>query len=192
MAWTLPSQAQTARQILDTAVAEFAAARIESSVARFDDLVVRYPDDMPYLWQRGIALYYAERWDDCVAQFEAHRLVNPDDVENAAWHYLCVARRDGVASAEAELLPVGTDFRVPMREVYELYRGALSPEQVLAATNDSLSRFYGHLYVGLWYEAQGDEDEASAHLTEAAGDEYARPGLYMHMVARVHRALPAR
>jgi len=73
---------------------------------------------MPQLWQRGIALYYAGRYDDCRKQFEAHRTVNPDVVENAAWHFLCVARADSVAAARAALLPVGPDRRVPMHEVY--------------------------------------------------------------------------
>ena len=61
------------------------------------------PDEAPYLWQRGIALYYAGRYDDCRRQFESHRSVNPDDVENAAWHFLCVARAESPAKARAAL-----------------------------------------------------------------------------------------
>ena len=77
---------------LDRAVAEFEQGRFGASVAAFDELARLMPDRAPHLWQRGIALYYAGRYADCRRQFESHRTVNPDDVENAAWHFLCVAR----------------------------------------------------------------------------------------------------
>jgi tetratricopeptide (TPR) repeat protein len=80
--------------LLDAAVADFERGRIDESVAKFNQLVTVAPRAMPQLWQRGIALYYAGRYDDCRKQFEAHRTVNPDDVENAAWHFLCVARAE--------------------------------------------------------------------------------------------------
>ena len=123
--------AQDSPALLNDAVSEFAAGRIEVSLERFDRLVEVDPDGMPYLWQRGIALYYAERWDDCRAQFEAHRAVNPNDVENAVWHFLCVARQETPARAQELLLPVGHDLRVPMGEIYHLYRGVSSPKAVL-------------------------------------------------------------
>lgn len=53
--------------------------------------------------------------------------MNPNDVENAAWHFLCVARAESPEQARAALLPVGSDRRVPMRQIYEMFRGTLSP-----------------------------------------------------------------
>jgi hypothetical protein len=38
--------------------------------------------------------------------FYAGRTVNPNDVENAAWHFLCVARAESPEKARAALLPV--------------------------------------------------------------------------------------
>jgi lipoprotein NlpI len=144
---------------------------------------------MPQLWQRGIALYYAGRYDDCRKQFEAHRTVNPADVENAAWHFLCVARAESPAKAKAALLPVGADARVPMRQVYELYKGAMTPQQVLDAGGTGLGgQFYASLYVGLYYEAIGDAARARTALETAASDRFRTSGGYMHMVARVHVA----
>lgn len=176
-----------ARVLLDRAVAEFERGRILESVASFDELVTRAPELMPQLWQRGIALYYAGRHRDCRLQFEAHRTVNPDDVENAAWHFLCVARAESPARARAALLPVGPDPRVPMRQVYEMLRGTMEPAQVLAAADARPSaEFYAHLYLGLYYEALGDSGRAREHITHAAADRYAGAGSYMHMVARVH------
>lgn len=180
---------QDPNALLDRAVDEFERGRIESSVAAFDELVKVAPRAMPQLWQRGIALYYAGRFDDCRKQFEAHRTVNPNDVENAAWHFLCVARAETPQKAKAALLPVGPDARVPMREVYELYRGAMTPDQVLRAAGSNPSgQFYGNLYVGLYYEATGDAARARTVLEVAAQDRFAPLGGYMHMVATVHVA----
>jgi lipoprotein NlpI len=184
------TRGQNPRDVLDRAVADFEAGRVVESANGFDTLVKLAPEAMPQLWQRGIALYYAGRFSDCRAQFEAHRRVNPDDVENAAWHFLCVARADSPEKARSALLPVGPDSRVPMREVYEMFRGKLRPEDVLKAAGSSSSgQFYAQLYVGLYFEAIGDKRRALEHITAAANDRFASPGLYMHMVAKVHLGL---
>ena len=176
--------------MLDRAVAHFEAGRIAESAAEFDRLVKADPAGMPYLWQPGIVLYYAGRYADCRQQFERHRTVNPDDVENAAWHFLCVARAESPARARMALLPVGPDARVPMRQVYEMFRGAATPDEVVrAAGAQPAAQFYGQLYLGLYFEAMGDGRRALEHITAAAADRYARAGGYMHMVARVHLAL---
>ena len=180
--------AQTSpRVLLDRAVAEFAKGRIAESVAAFDELARIAPGEAPYLWQRGIALYYAARYKDCRAQFESHRTVNPDDVENAAWHFLCVARGESPAAARAALLPVGPDPRVPMREVLEMFRGSIGADAVLkAAGTRPQARFYAHLYIGLYSEATNDAARARQHIEAAADKQFADAGGYMHMVAMVH------
>lgn len=185
-----PAAAQRPQELLDRAVAHFEAGRIAESAADFDRLVQADPAGMPYLWQRGIVLYYAGRYADCRQQFERHRTVNPDDVENAAWHFLCVARAESPVRARAALLPVGPDSRVPMRQVYEMFRGAATPEEVLrAAGAQPAAQFYAQLYLGLYFEATGDARRAFEHITAAAADRYASAGGYMHMVARVHLTL---
>ena len=55
-AQTIP---QNTRTLLDRAVASFAAGRVAQSAAEFDELARLVPDQAPYLWQRGIAQYYA-------------------------------------------------------------------------------------------------------------------------------------
>jgi lipoprotein NlpI len=184
---SVSAQPASTQQLLDRAVAAFEQARIAESVAAFDELVKLRPDLAPRLWQRGIALYYARRFADCRAQFESHRTVNPNDVENAAWHFACVARAESPRAAKEALLPVGPDSRRPMREVYQMFQGALTPDQVLAAAGSALdAQFYAHLYVGLYDEAVGDDRGALRELTTAADERFAPPGGYMHMVARVH------
>jgi lipoprotein NlpI len=191
---TVPVSAQSPPAIFDRAVADFKNGRFVESAAAFDTLVKAVPAQAPYLWQRGIALYYAGRYDDCRRQFESHRAVNPDDVENAAWHFLCVARAESPAKARAALLPVGPDARAPMREIYQMFRGTLAPEQVLSAAGSQPdAQFYSHLYVGLYFDALGMNDRARELITIAAADRFERYGGYMHMVARVHlRSLTSR
>jgi lipoprotein NlpI len=167
----------------------FLTNRVEESLVAFDRLAAD-AEAMPYLWQRGIAQYYAGKFAEGRAQFEAHRKVNPNDVENAAWHFLCVARADGVEAARRALLPVGPDARVPMREVLDLFAGKGTEADVLRAANTREGLLlrnqlcYAHLYLGLYAEAAGDAAAARKHLTLAARD-FAMDH-YMGRVAQVH------
>lgn len=181
------------RDLFNEAVRLFFAADPAGSCREFDRLVAAVPRAEPDLWQRGLALYYAERFADGQRQFEVHRTVNPDDVENAAWHYLCVARLKTPQAARAALLPVGNDRRIPMREILELYAGRCEPADVLAAADrgeEAVRRnqlCYAHLYLGLYYEAAGDAAKAREHITQAAGP--FRMDHYMGKVAVVHARL---
>ena len=93
------------------------------------------------------------------------------------------------------MLKIGRDKRVPMMQVYDLYRGALKPADVLAAAEAGevapMQRqqrlFYAHLYLGLYYDATGNKKQALEHMSQAA-DKY-RITHYMGDVARVHEGL---
>src|SRR5271169_5078551 len=162
--------------VFNKAVADFQSGRVVESAAGFDKVAKLVPSYAPQLWQRGIALYYAGRYQDCRAQFESHRTVNPADVENAAWHFLCVARAESPAKATAALLPVGPDSRVPMRQIYQMLKGEISPDQMLASAGAAPEgQFYAHLYAGLYFEATGNRDRARAEITTAA-DRYTTGG----------------
>ena len=178
------------RAVLDRAIDDFLAGRVKESVTGFDRVAALVPNAAPELWQRGIALYYVGRYDDCRRQFESHRTVNPNDVENPAWHFMCVAKAESPAKARSGILPVGPDQRSPMREVYEMFKGTMTPEAVLAAAGQSTSaRFFAELYVGLYYEANGDRTAGLTHLKAAASEQYANAGGYMHRVAMLHPLL---
>lgn len=184
---TFTTAAQSVRTIVDRAMEDFRAGRIEQSLAGFDRVALLSPAEAPYLWQRGIAQYYAGRFRECRDMFISHRTVNPDDVENAVWHFLCVARAETPAAARRQLLPVGPDARVPMREVYQLFQGRMTTAQVMkAAGNDPTAQFFARLYVGLYLEAIGDREGGRTQIEIAAEDRFARVGGYMHDVARVH------
>jgi len=132
----LPSRAMAAerspQELFNEAVQLFFDAKPVESARLFDELVEAVPGAEPDLWQRGLALYYADRFADGRAQFELHRTVNPNDVENPAWHFLCVARLEGVKAAREKLLPVGEDSRVPMKEILSRAKG--KPEGTSSAT----------------------------------------------------------
>jgi lipoprotein NlpI len=169
----------------------FKLGHITESIRDFDKYLEFVPKQAPHHWQRGIAYYYAGRYEDGREQFESHQTVNPADVENAVWHFLCVARLEGVEKARAALIPIKGDTRVPMAQIYELFAGKAKPEQVFEAakatskSNDAL--FYANLYVGLYYEATGDKTRAMEYTTKAADDLHAKH--YMGDVARVHAEL---
>ena len=187
---TTAVRAQTPQEIFDRAVADFSAGRVAESAAGFDQVARARPESAPQLWQRGIALYYAARYEDCRLQFESHLTVNPSDVENSAWHFLCVARAESPEAALEALLPVGLDPRRPMREIYEMFSGRMTPQDVLsAAGGQPRARFYAHLYRGLYHEAFGRTEAAREEIFLAADDQFAEVGGYMHMVAVVHRDL---
>ncbi len=173
----------------------FKLAHINESIADFDKFIELMPDQAPYHWQRGISYYYAGRFEDGRKQFEMHQKVNPNDVENAAWHFLCVARSAGVEKARASLIQVKEDGRVPMLQIHALFAGKTEPEDVLRAAQagelpaSELHRrlFYAHLYLGLYFEAIGNSTTAFEHISKASRQYGADD--YMSHVARVHLIL---
>lgn len=175
--------------------ANFFLGNFKESVSDFDQALALEPEKKPHHWQRGISCYYARQYEEGRKQFEAHKAVNPNDVENAVWHYLCVAKVSGVEKARAAFIPMEGDPRVPMKEIYALFGGKGKPEEVLKAAeagSPSPARlkeqlFYAHLYLGLYYEAQGNAQEARTNILKAASE--ATPGNYMGEVARVHARL---
>lgn len=162
----------------------------DRAVPLYDQLVSQRPEWLPRLWQRGIALYFTGQFAAAAQQFVEHREVNPHDVENAAWHFLCVAKGESFARAQAELLPAPHDPRVPMAEVLQMLASG-DPTVVTkrlaqlpaAAPHRESARFYGHLYLGLFFDARGDLKRAKQYLSLAASD---APHHYMGDVARVY------
>jgi lipoprotein NlpI len=176
----------------------FKAGHVRASVANFDRFIELRPEREPHHWQRGISYYYAGQCAKGVRQFELHRTVNPQDVENAVWHYLCKARVAGVASARDALMDITDDRRPWASKVHQMFQGKSTPQQVLAHA-DRVSRteaerrnslFYAHLYVGLFHEAAGRSADARQHV-KIAVERYPSPH-YMGEVARVHLQLNQR
>ena len=184
----------SARELVQRGSKEFFAAKINESVKSFERAIVLEPRIKPQLWQLGIAYYYADRFAEGRDLFELHQTVNPHDVENAVWHFLCVARIDGIEAARKRLIPISGDKRVPMKEVHSLFAGTGTKEQVLDAasavegnSNRRNALCYAHLYIGLYEEALKNRAKSMEHMRKAAQD--FSHDHYMGEVARVHHKL---
>jgi len=167
----------------------FKLGHIAEAIADFDRAEHLNPALTPYLWQRGLAYYYAERFVDGAKQFEVDLTVNKHDVEETVWRYLCQAQLQSTQMAGEGLLPVRNDARPVMAWVYKLFAGECDAETVLAQHRDAGQReqFYSHLYVGLYYEAERDAAYARLHITQAAAMQVVDD--YMGWVAMVHQHL---
>ena len=167
--------------------------KFKEAVADFDAYLKERPKDGPDHWRRGIALYYAGKYEDGVKQFESHKTVNPEDVENAVWHYLCNVRATkNKEKAQKDLIPIKDDNRVPMKEVWKLFKGEIKPDDVLKVIDPAKmkgealkeAQFYAHLYVALYYESEGDAAKCKEHLKTAV--ETYKIGHYMWDVGAAH------
>lgn len=176
----------------DRAVERFKQGQLTEALSDFDRANELSAQLVPYNWQRGIALYYGRRYADGRKQFEAHRAVNPNDVENAVWHFLCVARAEGTNSARQVLIPISSDERIPMVEIHELFSGEGTEDEVLEAAEEATgegeekrqAKFYAHLYLGLYNDVLGRGTLAREHLQKAVA--LAAPKDFMGHVARFH------
>lgn len=142
------------------------------SLPLFDRANELVPQDAAHNWQRGIALATAGKWSEGAAQFKLHHEVNPDDVENSAWYFLCVAKSQDAQVAKQSLIPSRGDARQPMMSILELFNGSKQPDEVLAAAINNTSEgprrksalFYADLYIGLYYDSMGNATEAQKFL----------------------------
>lgn len=166
------------------------AGKVDQATKLFNRYVKKEPQELPSLWQRGISLYFSGDHKEAAKQFEVHRTVNPNDVENAAWHFLCVARAKSVEEAKRLVLPAPGDPRVPMQEVLEMLsngdtdavadRVDAVPEKTAARES---AQFYGDFYLGLYADALGDQAKALKYMKSSAKD---APHHYMGDIARVY------
>ncbi len=178
-------------------VCHFNLLQFKKSVADFDELAKLDKASEPHLWQRGISHYYAKMYKEGREQFEIHQKVNGHDVENAVWHFLCIAKQKGIKEAQKNLIPIEGDRRIPLMKAHALFaekatvddvlkraKEELPEDKELAARKLNYQMFYAHLYIGLYYEAHEKPKLAYKHL-QLAATKYFLNG-YMGNVAKVH------
>jgi len=187
------------RRLVARGMDRFREGLVADSVADFDRFIEVFPSKRAYMWQRGLSLYYLDKFDEAADQFAIDVSVNPDDTEESIWHFLSVVRgirgkmtpQAAIEHARAKILRVGRDGRAVMRTAMALFDGSGSTQELEAAggtIKGSKNRFYADLYLGLWAEACGEEGKAEAFITQAAKSSYgstADPD-YMCHVAIVH------
>lgn len=73
IATVIPSQAvfalPTAEDYVATGVNEFKLGHLKQSVEAFDKAIELKKELEPYLWQRGLALYFENRFEECERLF---------------------------------------------------------------------------------------------------------------------------
>ncbi|QDV22140.1 hypothetical protein [Aureliella helgolandensis] len=171
----------------------YRAGASKDSLKFFDRALELAPDRAPYNWQRGIALGSSGKFQEGAEQFKTHHDVNPDDVENSAWYFLCVAKSQSLEAARKTVIPSRGDGRQPMMSILQMLQGKLEPEQVLSAAQEAtpvgpqrkLAEFYADLYVGLYYDSLNNPEQAQTYLKRSLT--YGIDG-YMADTARVYLA----
>jgi len=167
------------------------AGDYKKAIVQFKRYIERHPEQEADLWQHGIALAFDGQYDEGRKLFELHRTVNPNDVENALWHFYCVAKSSSVEKARLGLLPAPGDRRAPMEELLKLYRGEADEAAVRAAIdqwpketrNHDSALFYGELYLAMHADSIGDPKRAIELASKAAA---AKDVNYMTDVGRIY------
>lgn len=57
------------RTLVTTGMNKFRRNQVEESAIDFDEVWQIAPQMRPYLWQRGLSLYYLDRYEEAAAQF---------------------------------------------------------------------------------------------------------------------------
>ncbi len=173
----------------------FKLGDVKGSLQDFDKAIELAPKRAENHWRRGISLYYLGRFADGAKQFELGKKVYANDVENAFWHYLCLARAESLAQARKQLLAIGRDARIPMMAIYDLIQGKLKDQDILDQINTAKlsgedkkeASFYAYLYLALHAEADQRKADCQKYL-EIAVKKYPISH-YMWDVANVHLKL---
>ena len=179
----------------------FFLGKFMESVADYDRMVELDAMQDTSHWRRGIALFYAEQCEQAAGQFERYHSFDNIDRENGIWRYLSQVKAYGRERARQDLLKYEKDDREPFPDVYRLFAGTITPDEILqhitAARVDDSERekrlFYAHLYIGLNCAVEDQPAAAREHLAKAAVNTWAGSAgygpRYMQHVARLHRDL---
>ncbi|GLT37977.1 hypothetical protein SLA2020_122560 [Shorea laevis] len=167
----------------------FRQGDVLGSLAEFDKAIELDPRQKAYLWQRGLSLYYLDRFEEGAEQFRLDVAQNPNDTEESIWCFLCEARLYGAEGARQRFLEVGRDPRPVMMEAYSMFKDGGDPEKFVAAFSSGQQNeyFYASLYAGLYYESENKPDKAKVHILAATQSPYGqRSDDYMAYLAKVH------
>lgn len=177
-----------ARMYIYRGMVHFKLGKLFQSLQDFNKAEELNPQLTPYLWQRGITYYYLTKYKKGARQFELDLSVNSQDVEETLWHYLCIAQLEDSFSARMCLLPIKDDSPPFMRQIYRLFEGKSSVENLLytLSHNNHRDLFYLYLYLGLYYEAENDFINSSLYINKAI--DY-KIDDYMWYLACIHRQL---
>ncbi len=176
----------------------------EKSVADYEKMVELDNSQDTSHWRRGIARFYANKFEDAAKQFEIYNTFDDVDRENGIWRYFSQHKAYGAKKAREGLLKYRKDDREPFPAVYKLFSGEMTGAEILkqidAAEISKSERekrlFYANLYIGLNDAIEGRKESAIKHLKASTENEWGpKAGYgpnYMWHVGRVHYDLLTR
>ncbi|XP_024535393.1 uncharacterized protein LOC9636940 isoform X4 [Selaginella moellendorffii] len=145
----------------------FSQGDVSGSLEQFNKVLDAFPEELPYLWQRGLSLFYLDRFEEGAAQFREDTKLGNNDSEET-----------------------GKDSRAYMNQIYKLYKQGGDPQQMLGSflkEDRGQAFFYASLYSGLYYEALGEFEPAKSAIMSACASSYGSTSQdYMVSVAKVH------
>ena len=167
--------------------------QVSDALACFDDVrqLERKTDRERYLWARGVALFYLERYDEATEDLEKNAMLYEDKFGEPATEERVLAAAaatlasrdkkndDTLESRISSLLTWDEDLlaketRIVLRLVTDVFRGTAEPKVLakMAADEDTFDpmrrNLFSHFYVGLFWDAmKNDPDRAKAHMTLA-------------------------
>ncbi len=172
--------------------------RFEDAVADYDRMVELQPALDASHWRRGIAYFYAGQYEQAAGQFERYHSFDNVDRENGIWRFLSQVQVYDLERAREGLLKYEKDDREPFPDVYRLFAGDITPEQILQNIADAdisdaerdKRLFYAELYIGLNYAVEEKPEEARPHLERASRNKWGKSAgygpHYMWRVAGLH------
>jgi lipoprotein NlpI len=182
----------------------FMRGKFAEALADYEKMVEVDPKLDAGHWRRGIAYFYAGQFGKAAGQFERYHSFDNVDRENGIWRYFSQRKAFGKAKAQEGLLKYEKDDREPFPDVYQIFQGKKTPEEILAKISSAPvpdgerdSRlFYAHLYIGLNFAVEDKPDAAIPHLRKAVASPWAPTAgygpAYMWHVGRLHYDLLTR
>jgi len=179
----------------------FFRAQFPAAIDDYQKMLELKPELEKSHWRLGLAYYYAGQYPAAARQFELFRSIDDVDRENGIWHFLSLVKEQGVTKARSRILPYTKGDREPFPDLYRMFAGKLSSDDVLAriakAELDSSERnkrlFYAQLYIGLNLIVEEHPEEAREFLKRAVNNPWPqRSGggpHYMWQLARVQYEL---
>lgn len=176
----------------------FFLSRFDESLADYEKMVELDPEVGPSHWRRGIARFYAGKFEAAAKQFEEYHSFDDVDRENGIWRYFSQYKAYGPQKAREGLLKYRKDDREPFPSVYRLFSGEMKPDEILSriraaeiADDEREKRlFYAELYVGLNEALEGRDESARTHLKAATANKWGPTAgygpRYMWHTGRIH------
>lgn len=161
-------------QYVNDGVNYFKEGSFQKSVKAFDSAISANRQITPYLWQRGLALYFNEQYKECAEQFRTDVAVNPQDTEEAIWNYVCM--KDAEEKDLSMIILSGTDRRPVLRTTLDVFTGRKDWQELsqVGLTGGTPNYFYSRLYLSLYFYTHDDHDKAMNFIEEAMKSQYTK------------------